>query len=85
MENTVKTVFEGLANIAKTAEPCSDSHYLTFKLWEKGGMRRIYINDYKRRTLGYIEDGNVIIKDRQGNTQSEVDTAVNTFLATYSF
>lgn len=31
------------------------SNYLTFKLWEKNGRKRIYVNDYKRRTVGYID------------------------------
>ena len=32
-----------------------DSNYLTFKLWEKNGRKRIYANDYKRRSVGYID------------------------------
>lgn len=32
-----------------------ESNYFTFNLWEKHGYHRIYINDYKRRALGYID------------------------------
>lgn len=37
-----------------------ESNYLTFKYWEKGDYKRIYVNDYKRRTVGYI---NLITKE----------------------
>lgn len=33
----------------------SESNYLYFSLWEKYGKKRIYINDYKRRTVGFID------------------------------
>ncbi|WP_405345935.1 hypothetical protein [Ruminococcus sp.] len=84
-KNTTKTAFEGFAKVAKCAETYHDCHFLTFKLWEKGDKKRIYINDYKRRTLGYIENGNTIINDRQGNTQEEIDYALNAFNATYAY
>lgn len=32
-----------------------ESNYLTFKYWHKGNYKRIYTNDYKRRTVGYID------------------------------
>lgn len=79
--------FESTATIAKIENPCSDSHYLTFKRWEKGDKKRIYINDYKRRTLGYIDmiTGEVNISDRQGNMQAEIDFALGFFKAEYEF
>lgn len=40
-------------NIGTTRD--DDSNYLTFKLWEKNGRKRIYANDYKRRSVGYID------------------------------
>lgn len=85
IKNTAKTAFEGFTKIAKCNDACDDSHYFTFKLWEKGDKKRIYINDYKRRTLGYIENGNTIINDRQGNTQDEIDYALNAFNAAYAY
>lgn len=36
----------------------SDSNYYTFTLWERYGKKRIYVNDYKRRTVGYIDCNN---------------------------
>lgn len=75
----------GTAKIAKIQDAFDDCHYLTFKLWTKGDKKRVYINDYKRRTLGYIEGANVIINDRQGNSQSEIDFAVKAFNETYTF
>lgn len=76
--------FTGIAKIAKIENAYDDSHYLTFKAWEKNGKKRIYINDYKRRTLGYIENGNVIISDRQGNSQEYIDFALKAFEEAYA-
>lgn len=68
-----------------TADTEIDSQHLTFKCWSKGDKHRVYIVDYKRRTLGYIDlDNNnaVEINDRQGNTQADIDYAVAVFMAT---
>ena len=83
----VKKVFNGFAKVAKVdnADETVNSDFLTFKGWEKYGRKRVYINDYKKRTLGYIEDGEVVINDRQGNYQSEIDTAIANFKASYVF
>jgi hypothetical protein len=72
--------------IAKAANTDSevDSQHLTFKYWSKGDKHRIYIVDYKRRTLGYIDldNGNAVeISDRQGNTQAEIDYAIAAFMS----
>lgn len=67
-----------------TADTEIDSQHLTFKYWSKGNKHRVYIVDYKRRTLGYIDlDNNnaVEINDRQGNTQADIDYAVSAFMA----
>lgn len=57
--------FEGMAKVAKIengktnmyvgTEFDSDSNYLTFNMWERGTKRRIYMNDYKGRSVGYID------------------------------
>ena len=55
---TVKEKFEKKAKILKPGYDetrCSDSAYLYFSLWEKYGKSRIYINDYKQRTLAFID------------------------------
>ena len=87
VKTAVKEAFSGFAKVAKMDNPYSDSSYLTFKLWEKNGYKRVYINDYKRRTLGYIDVNTkaVVIEDNQGNSDAEVNTAVNSFLNTYAF
>lgn len=74
--------------IAKRADANNeiDSHFLTFTAWSKGDKNRVYINDYKRRTLGFIDldnNHNVVINDRQGNMQSEIDFAIAAFVAEY--
>lgn len=33
----------------------SPSNYLYFSLWEKGPYKRVYANDYKKRSVGYID------------------------------
>lgn len=86
VKTMVKKAFEKTAKVASAEETYGESYFLTFNAWEKYGKRRIYINDYKKRTLGYIdrENGEVIINDRQGMFQSEIDFALNAFFNTYA-
>ena len=61
----------------------SESNYLTFKVWEKGSKKRIYVNDYKRRTVGYIDcnNNNAIVCDyREGNENHDT---IKWFLENY--
>lgn len=76
--------FEGSAKFAKNDKE-SICSYLTFNSWKKNGKERIYINDYKRRTIGYIDviTGSVIINDNQGNYDSEIEAAIEGFIAEY--
>ena len=80
-----KVVFNGFAKVAKKESAYDESCFLTFKAWEKYGKKRIYINDYKNRTLGFIENDEVIIKDNQGNYKNEIDYAIISFKAQYAF
>lgn len=80
-----KVVFNGFAKVAKTENTYGECCFLTFKAWEKYGKSRIYINDYKGRTLGYIENAEVIIKDNQGNSDCEIEYAINNFKSQYAF
>ena len=66
----------------KASDACD---YITFKFWEKGDKKRAYIKDYHGRPMGYVDmvSGEVIIDDRQGNYQAEVDYALNAFMAEY--
>lgn len=63
----------------KINNPYDESSYLYFKEWEKGNKKRTYINDYKRRTIGYIENDEIVITDRQGNHQEEIDMAISEY------
>lgn len=85
IKNAAKKQFGGFAKVAKKDDIYGECCYLFFKLWEKYGKKRIYINDYKRRTLGYIENGNVIINDNHGNTNEEIECAINGFMSEYAF
>lgn len=83
-----KKEFTGYARVERTEDTKEEygaSAYLYFKLWAKGNYRRIYINDYKRRTLGYIENGEVAISNRQGVAEREIEYAVSKFNAEYAF
>lgn len=35
-----------------------ESNYLTFKMWEKNGYKRIYANNYNGDSIGYIDCSN---------------------------
>lgn len=61
----VAKVEKGKTNMYVGTEYDSESNYLTFNLWERGNKRRIYMNDYKRRSVGYIDlvNGNEIVTD----------------------
>lgn len=79
---------EGTIKIAKSenADLENEAAFLTFKKWEKNGKCRIYINDYKGRTIGYIDHKNndeAVINDRQGNYQAEIDFAIEAFKRNY--
>lgn len=76
--------FEGSATFTKNGRT-DECDMLTFKYWAKNGKERIYINDYKRRTIGYIDvtTGEVVINDNQGNYESEIEMAIDGFVSEY--
>lgn len=61
-----KIKFNGTAIVGKVRKgenrpeeaEVSGSNFYKFSLWEKGSKRRIYINDYQRRSMGYIDLNN---------------------------
>lgn len=62
------------------------SKYLTLKEWHKNDYHRIYINDYKCRSLGYIDYAtkDVILNDNtHGLSAEKIQTAIDTFFKTY--
>ena len=67
VKNVAKVAFSGMIKIVNPSkahyDDDSECKYITFKLWEKGSKRRVYINDYKRRTVGFIENGTVEIQN----------------------
>ena len=80
-----KAAFSGSVKIAKTVNIYDESSFLTFRAWERYGKKRVYINDYHGRTIGFIENGEVIIKDNQGNYMSDIEYAINSFNSQYVF
>ena len=79
-----KKQFTGFAKVLKEERDYGDCCYLYFKKWEKYGKSRIYVNDYKNRTLGFIENGEFNLKDAQGNNDERINRAMDTFFATYA-
>ena len=61
-----------------------ESNYLIFKLWEKNGLKRVYANDYKKRSVGYIDcnSNNSIVSDF---TKGEFFETMKYFVANYEF
>ena len=81
-----KREFDGYAVVPMYEENYGQkSNYLYFKKWEKNDKKRIYINDYKRRTIGYIEDGQVNITDIQGIPHDLIDGVIKAFTDQYNF
>ena len=84
-----KVVFSGKAKVLQIekGEPklgASDSDYLYFHLWEGKKKRRIYANDYKGRSVGYID------LDNNNEIETEYSKGVNVdtlewFVANYEF
>lgn len=89
-KNMDKEKFKKSAKILKPGYDencCTDSAYLYFSLWEKYGKSRVYINDYKQRTLAYIDKATKQITeyDLCGVSRKEYDAVVNTFFEKYEF
>lgn len=89
-----KIKFEGRAKIAKIingkanpyigTEYDDESNYFTFNLWKKGNHKRIYINDYKRRSMGYINLNNNNYLETEYAGGEVVETA-KYFIENYEF
>ena len=61
-----------------------DAKYVSVKAWSKNGMNRIYFNDYKRRTLGYIDRETREISCGRGFALDFLAT-IEKFAAEYAF
>ena len=82
-EQTAKVVISGRENY----DDDSASKFLSFNAWEKYGKSRIYINDYKRRTIGYIdrETREYTQQDSNGLTKEQITAALDSFCRAYQF
>lgn len=83
-----KVVFDKFAKIVIPGREHYDdqaSKFVYFKAWSNYGKNRIYINDYKTRTIGYIENGVFTLKDNNGFTAADINTMVNAFCTKYAF
>ena len=88
---TEKERFEKAARIVIEGREHYDddqaSKFTYFNAWEKYGKRRIYVNDYKRRTIGYIDRDTkqFMLSDNNGLTSKQIAAAVDSFTARYAF
>lgn len=64
-----------------------DAKFVTIKRWEKNGKCRAYINNYKGRTIGYIDraDKQYTQMDNQGLTKDEINGILEDFTNEYEF
>lgn len=81
-----KKKIEQRVKILKPGYPdCADSNFLFFNRYQKNGKNRIYVNDYKRRTIGFFEDGVFTKYDNQGNTNADLEATLAVFQESYEF
>lgn len=83
-----KKVFTGFAKIGYDCwyHGSGAEYTTTFKAWNGYGKSRIYINDYKGRTLGYIDvnnDNALVITSDNGNVEKNLPEAVAMFFEAY--
>lgn len=81
-----KKVFESTAKVVKSG--CSgefESDFLYFNRWRRAGHDRVYVNDYKRRTIGFFENGEFTHYDNQGMTSKQLDSTLDAFCRQYAF
>lgn len=78
-ENEAKIVIAGREHYDDDQE----SKFTYFKRWEKGGKRRIYVNDYKRRTYGYIDISTKEYVEIEHN--NNIEKTITRFMAEYEF
>lgn len=82
-----KKAFTGFAKLVQPSRANGNDEccYLYFKGWQRYGKSRVYINDYKGRTLGYIENGTTAISNKQGLSTTDINACVNAFMSSYNF
>ena len=78
-ENEAKIVIAGREHY----DDDQASKFVYYKRWEKGGNRRIYVNDYKRRTYGYIDMETREYVEIEHN--NNIEETVTRFMAEYEF
>lgn len=74
----------GICNPNCGKENDDESNYLMFKLWEKYGRKRIYVSDYKTRTVGYIDCDNNNTIETEFSRGDFVET-MKYFVTNYEF
>ena len=61
-----------------------DAKYVSARKWEKSGMKRVYFNDCKRRTVGYV-DCNTKELFSNGGFAKEFIPTMEKFVSEYEF
>ena len=87
----MKKTLDKIAKIAirtrSNYDDTDDAKFATIKKWEKNGKCRAYINDYKGRTIGYIDraDKSYTQINNQGLTKDEINGLLEDFANEYEF
>lgn len=76
-----KKIFKGRMEMAV---PEADNNVVSISLWQKGSYKRIYFNDYKRRTVGYIDCVSRAAHYMEGYARMYIP-AIDRFMEEYEF
>ena len=76
-----KKIFKGRMEMTV---PEADNNVVSISLWQKGSCKRIYFNDYKRRTVGYIDCVSRAAHYMDGYARMYVP-AIDRFMEEYEF
>lgn len=89
IKNVVKEKFNRYATIAKSAHGTNyddGSTVTNFKLWENYGKKRVYVTNYKGRTLAYIDcdnNNNIVTISDNETVCAAVIEIIKEFLGKY--
>lgn len=86
-KNTVKVAIvdeNGISNVNCGTDNDDESNYLVFRMWEKYGRKRVYANNYKNNSVGYIDcnDGKKIVSSY---SKGELFETMKWFRENYEF
>ena len=82
-----KKEFTGFAKVERVDSMSGndDASFYTFKAWEgRNGQKRIYVNDYKKRTVGFVNLADMAIVTEYSQRSGQYQT-IQKFMSEYAF